>query len=140
MHDFLLQSLQSLICKTMYEDIFSTKINFRTNIKQLLQSNLSIVDMIYSRHLVILDNFFGEQTESWSNSRRKIPNLYGGHLYSGNNFSASREKFKPNLPLYSGHSIFFSDKIKIYCYSIFKCFYLAHFSTFRISELFNFYN
>ena len=57
MHDFLLQSLQSLICKTMYEDIFSTKINFRTNIKQLLQSNLSIVDMIYNRHLVILDNF-----------------------------------------------------------------------------------
>ena len=28
-----------------------------TNIKQLFQSNLSIVDMIYSKHFVIPDNF-----------------------------------------------------------------------------------
>ena len=57
MYDSLLQSLQSLICKTMYKEIFSTKINFMTNIKQLFQSNLSIVDMIYSKHFVIPDNF-----------------------------------------------------------------------------------
>ena len=51
------------------------------------------------------------------------------NCYSGDTFLASRKKFKPNLPLCSGHAIFFCWKIKINCYSIFKCFYLTHFST-----------
>ena len=52
------------------------------------------------------------------------------NCYSGHNFLAPCEKFKPNLTLYSKHSIFFCGKIKINCYSIFIYLYLTHFSTF----------
>ena len=36
-----------------------------------IQSNLSIADMLYSRHLVIGDSLFLEPAEFWSNSHKK---------------------------------------------------------------------
>ena len=51
-------------------------------------------------------------------------------------FCAPREKFKSNLPLYSGHPISFFWKIKVKCYSVFKCFYLTYISA--ISFLWSF--
>ena len=68
-----------------------------------------------------------EPVESRSNSHRKTSILrtrLEWTIAMADSFLASREKFKPNLPRYSGHPIFFCEKIKVDSYSIFKSFYL----------------
>ena len=101
----------------------------------MLQSNLSIIDILYSRHPVIADTFKENRPNHGQTLTGK--HLYSGRVladncYSGHNFLAPRKKFKPNLPLYSGCPIFFEEKYKKNCYSNFKWFYLTHFSTFLV--------
>ena len=63
--------------------------------------------------------FFVELTKSRSNSHRKTSDTFkadtfkADNCYSGHNFLKPREKFKPNLPLYSWHQVFFCGKITI---------------------------
>ena len=62
-----------------------------------------------------------------------------GNCYSGHNFLTPREKFKPNLPLYKKHLIFFCGKIKINCLKLFWFFLTLLYYTFiTLSELSNF--
>ena len=65
----------------------------------LLQSNLSIADILYSGHLVIVDIV-----------SRKLPNpgqaLLGNPLYSGHYFKELRDHLPWSLPLYSGDTNF----------------------------------
>ena len=58
--------------------------------------------MLYSRHLVIVEIF------SWNQSHHS-QTIIEKLLYS-EQFLALREKFKPNLPIYSRHPTFFVGK------------------------------
>ena len=49
-------------------------------ISKLIQSNLSLADMLHNGHLVIANTYFKEPEESRSNSHRET--LYSGHFYS----------------------------------------------------------
>ena len=57
--------------------VFLTNSAFRW---KLVQSNLSIADMLYSRHLVIADTFL----RNWQNHVQTLIEkpLYSGHFYS----------------------------------------------------------
>ena len=68
--------------------------------------------------------------------------LYSGHLYGGQLLqrvqffgTAGKVQAKLTTLLWSPH--IFCGKIKMNFYSIFKCFYLTHLSTFTFTELFN---
>ena len=74
----------------------------------VLQSKLSIADMSYSVHLVIADTFQWKRPNHGQTLIEKT--LYSGHVYSGHNFLAPRENFKPNLPLHSRYPTFFVEK------------------------------
>ena len=82
-----------------------------------------MVVMLYSRRLVIAGNFSWNPPNHGQTLIEKP--LYSGtfkvdNCYSGHNFSASHEKIKLNLSLYSEHPIFLNK-----LYSIFKCFYFT---------------
>ena len=120
--------------KNKYGDWSLSKQGF-DSVKEI-QSNLSIADMLYIGHIVTADIF------SWNQPNHDRKPLHSGHFYSGQllwetHFLAKREKFKPNLPLYSGHPIFWG-KFKIKLLLDFQIFSLTHFSTFTFSELPNF--
>ena len=96
--------------------------------------------MLYSGHLLIPGTF------SWNrpnHSQTLIEKpLYSGHLCGGQllqraQFFGTAGKLQAKLTtlLWSPHIS--CGKIKINFYSIFKCFYLTHLSTFTFRELFN---
>ena len=67
-----------------------------------IQLNLSIADMLYSRHPVITDTFSCNRP---NHGETLIENL----LYSGHNFLEPLEHFLWKLPFYSGHAEFFEQ-------------------------------
>ena len=78
-----------------------------------MQSNLSITDMLYNRHLVIADTFLRDRP-----NRRQTPfekTLYDRHFtedicYSGLFFWAPREHFGQNLRVNSGNPMIGREK------------------------------
>ena len=120
--------------KSKYGDWSLSKQGF-DSVKEI-ESNLFIADMLHIGHIVTADIF------SWNQPNYDRKPLHSGHFYSEQllwetHFLAKREKFKPNLPLYSEHPIF-CGKSKIKLLLDFQFFSLTHFSTFTFSELSNF--
>lgn len=64
-----------------------------------IQSNLSIMDMVYSERPAIEYNFSWNQSND-SQTLIEKP-IYSGHFYSGHYLLAPREKFKPYIHIYS---------------------------------------
>ena len=64
--------------------------------------------MLYNGYLLTANSFLW----NWPNNGQTLIGkpLNIGHFYSGHNFLAPREMFKPSLPPYSGHPISFAGK------------------------------
>ena len=85
-----------------------------------LQSNLSIVDMLYSRHLVIASSLLWNRQNHDHNFIEKPDTFIADNCYSGYIFLTPHETFNPSFSLYSRHHIFFYGNVKIDHYSNFK--------------------
>ena len=97
---------------------------------------------VYSGHAIQRTLFRGTGRITVKLSQKNpyiVDNFIADNCYSGHNTLAPREKFKPNLPFYSGHYIF-CGKIKGNCYSIFSSLYLTTFCPFTFGELSTFSN
>ena len=98
----------------------------------LLQSNLSVADMLYSGYLVIADIF----SQNWPNHgqtvKEKLP--YSAHfqLLQRTQFVWYGVKSLSQIYLFKTALYIFCGKIKINYYLISNSFHLIHFSTFTL--------
>ena len=99
------------------------------------QSNLSITDMLYSGHLVIMETFSQNRQNKLmvklSQKNSYIANTFiADNYYRRHKFLATCEKFKSSLPFWRVHPIFHRENENKLLFD----FYLTHFSTFAFSE------
>ena len=92
-----------------------------------LQSNLSIADMLYSGHL-----FRGT---GGIRVKLSYKNPYIADTFIVDTIFWHRVKSSSQIYVFIADTPYFYGKIKINCYSTFKCLYLTTFSVFTSNEL-----
>ena len=92
-----------------------------------LQSNLSTADMLYSGHL-----FRGT---GGIRVKLSYKNLFIADTFIVDTIFWHRVKSSSQIYVFIADTPYFYGKIKINCYSIFKCLYLTTFSVFTSNEL-----